>query len=94
VIAIDTNVLLRYLLADDASPHSKAIAIIKSPPAVLITDVVLIGAVWTLTDKALDFADALIVNKTHVVAENRVASLSALASFDKTIEQIKAVKKP
>ena len=51
MIAIDTNVLLRYLLADDAGQHSKAKALIKSQHPVLITDVVLVETVWTLTGK-------------------------------------------
>lgn len=140
MIAIDTNVLLRYLLADDANQHDKAVAIIKGRHSVLITDVVLVEAVWTLTGKrynldknavctlirglvgdgafifesiqvvwsalcdyeesklvrgkALDFADALIVNKAHFTAENNSASLLAFYSFDKAIEQLKSTKKP
>ncbi len=51
MIAIDTNVLLRYLLADDAGQHNKAKALIKGHRPVLITDVVLAETVWTLTGK-------------------------------------------
>ncbi len=51
MIAIDTNVLLRYLLADDAVQYEKANAIIRSQRPALITDVVLAEAVWTLTGK-------------------------------------------
>jgi len=51
MIAIDTNVLLRYLLADDASQHGKASKLIKSQRPVLIVDVVLAEAIWTLTGK-------------------------------------------
>jgi predicted nucleic-acid-binding protein len=51
MIAIDTNVLLRYLLADDAAQYTKAMALIKNQRPALITDVVLIEAVWTLTGK-------------------------------------------
>lgn len=140
MIAIDTNVLLRYLLADDASQHNKAKVVIKNQRPALITDVVLVEAVWTLTgkryglDKAavcalvralvsdgafvfedsqviwsalcdyeeskpvrgkvLDFADALIVNKAHVTAENKGDTLSAFYSFDKAIEQLKSSRKP
>ncbi|MBL4571825.1 MAG: type II toxin-antitoxin system VapC family toxin [Gammaproteobacteria bacterium] len=140
MIAIDTNVLLRYLLVDDASQHSKAKAIIQSQCPVLITDVVLVETVWTLTGKrysfnkagvcglvralvgdgafvfessqvvwsalcdyeesmpvrgkALDFADALIVNKAHFTAENKGVSLEGFYSFDKAIEQLKTAKKP
>ena len=51
MIAIDTNVLLRYLLADDASQHRKAKALIERQRRVLITDVVLAETVWTLTGR-------------------------------------------
>ena len=140
MIAIDTNVLLRYLLADDASQYKKAKNIIDKQSPVLITDVVLVETVWTLTGKrygldksavctlvralvgdglfifedsqvlwsalrdyeeskpvrgkALDFADALIVNKAHFTAENKGFSLSAFYSFDKATEQLKGAKKP
>lgn len=139
MIAIDTNVLLRYLLVDDAPQHAKAKALIKSQHPVLITDVVLVESVWTLTGKRygldkttvcavvrcligdaafifessqvvwsalcdyqeskpvrgkeLDFADALIANKSHFVAENKGVSLSAFYSFDKAVEQLNGAKK-
>jgi len=48
MIAIDTNVLLRYLLDDDAKQSKKASAIITGSDNVLITDIVLIETVWTL----------------------------------------------
>jgi predicted nucleic-acid-binding protein len=51
MIAIDTNVLLRYLLADDASQHRKAKTLINCHQPVLITDVVLAETVWTLAGK-------------------------------------------
>jgi predicted nucleic-acid-binding protein len=54
LIAVDTNVLLRYLLADDVSQHGKAKALIETHPPVLLTDVVLVEAVWTLTGKRYD----------------------------------------
>lgn len=51
MIAIDTNVLLRYLLADDVNQHRKAKALIEVERPALLTDVVLVEAVWTLTGK-------------------------------------------
>lgn len=51
MIAIDTNVLLRYLLADDVSQHNKAKAVINNERPALITDVVLVETVWTLAGK-------------------------------------------
>ena len=48
MIAIDTNVLLRYLLDDDAKQSKKASAIITGSDNVLITDIVLIETIWTL----------------------------------------------
>ena len=48
MIAIDTNVLLRYLLDDDVKQSKKASAIITGSDNVLITDIVLIETIWTL----------------------------------------------
>ena len=51
MIAIDTNILLRYLLADDQVQHKKAVKLIQGNQTVLITDIVLVEMVWTLTGK-------------------------------------------
>jgi predicted nucleic-acid-binding protein len=51
MIAIDTNILLRYLLNDDPKQSRKATAIIQGPQKVLITDVALVEAIWTLKGK-------------------------------------------
>lgn len=51
MIAVDTNVLLRYLLNDDAMQADTAANLIKGEDTVLITDVVLVEALWTLSGK-------------------------------------------
>ena len=51
MIAVDTNVLLRYLLADDARQFSKAKKLVSENRPVLITDVVLVESIWTLSGK-------------------------------------------
>ena len=51
MIAIDTNILLRYLLEDDAKQSKKASAIITGSDNVLITDIVLTETIWTLKGK-------------------------------------------
>jgi predicted nucleic-acid-binding protein len=48
MIAIDTNVVLRYVLNDDKAQARKAAALIRRHKRVLITDVVLAETVWTL----------------------------------------------
>jgi predicted nucleic-acid-binding protein len=52
VIALDTNVLVRFLVADDAEQHRQAVASIEralaSDAAVLITSIVLVETVWVL----------------------------------------------
>ena len=48
MIAIDTNVLLRYLLEDDPAQSAKAAGLIGGSEAVLVTDVVLVETIWTL----------------------------------------------
>lgn len=51
MIAIDTNVLLRYLLMDDEKQSKKASAIINGNEQILITDVVVAETIWTLKGK-------------------------------------------
>lgn len=51
MIAIDTNVLLRYLLDDDQQQSAKAAALMSSEKTVLITDIVLVETLWTLRGK-------------------------------------------
>ena len=48
MIAIDTNVLLRYLLKDDARQSTQARKLIKGSERVLVTDIVLVETIWTL----------------------------------------------
>ena len=55
MIAIDTNVLLRYLLADDAGQYRRAKKLIERKAPALITDVVLAETVWTLMGKRFGF---------------------------------------
>jgi predicted nucleic-acid-binding protein len=51
LIAIDTNVLLRYLLDDDPAQSEKARKLIAGNQVVLVTDVVLVETMWTLHGK-------------------------------------------
>src|SRR5438552_11656093 len=51
MIAVDTNVLLRRLLDDDATQAEKARRLFETNESVLVTDVVLAETVWTLTGK-------------------------------------------
>ncbi len=62
MIAIDTNVLLRYLLDDDLSQAAKATKLITGQDIVLITDVVLVETVWTLKGKKYQ------LSKTDLIA--------------------------
>jgi predicted nucleic-acid-binding protein len=48
VIAVDTNVLLRYVLQDEPGQEAKARRIIQGSAPALVTDVVLVEALWTL----------------------------------------------
>ena len=51
MIAVDTNVLLRYLLGDDPAQSAKAGKLITGNDVVLVTDVVLVEMLWTLKGK-------------------------------------------
>ena len=51
MIAVDTNVLLRYLLHDDNAQAARADVVFDAADTVLITDVVLLETVWTLAGR-------------------------------------------
>ena len=67
MIAIDTNVLLRYLLQDDEEQGEKARQLINGPDDVLITDVVLVETLWTLKGKKYRLDKAGVVSLLHAL---------------------------
>lgn len=89
MIAIDTNVLLLYLLKDDQQQFTKAKNLITKNKPVLITDVVLVETIWTLSGKrySLDKAElckvvrALIGDAAFVFEDNQVV-WSSLRNYE------------
>ena len=61
MIAVDTSVLLRYLLHDDEGQAARADAVFAAGETVLITDVVLAETVWTLAGRRYRLARAELV---------------------------------
>jgi len=88
MIAIDTNVLLRYLLQDDEKQAAIATELIMGPESVLITDVVLAETVWTLKGKRYNIAKSQIIDVIHglfaepnIVFEDGLAVWGALRDY-------------
>jgi predicted nucleic-acid-binding protein len=88
VIAVDTNVLLRRLLNDDAAQAEKARKLFEAAKEVLITDVVLAETVWTLSGKRYRASKEDIVatvtgllEERNIVFESRQAVWSALNDY-------------
>jgi predicted nucleic-acid-binding protein len=71
MIAIDTNVLLRYLLCDDEEQSVKADKLINGTTPVLITDVVLTETLWTLKGKKYKLDKASIVEVVNALFEEQ-----------------------
>jgi predicted nucleic-acid-binding protein len=69
VIAIDTNVLLRYLLWDDKTQAAKADKLINGSTLVLITDVVLVETLWTLKGKKYKLDKTAIIDVLNALFE-------------------------
>ena len=67
MIAVDTNVLLRYLLDDDAHQSSKAKKLINGQQKVLITDVVLTETIWVLKGKRYNVSRDNIIDVIHAL---------------------------
>lgn len=88
MIAIDTNVLLRHILEDDAEQSPKASQLIEKRTEVLITDIVLIETIWTLLGKKYQAGrEDIIALVTSLIAEpaikfeNPQAIWAALSDF-------------
>jgi len=144
MIAIDTNVLLRRLLADDEAQAARAQRLFESGETILITDIVLAETVWTLKgkrygasrediaavitslmeessvvfenkqavwsalhdyllappvktasgEKLADYADALIINKARLTAEQMNEHYAGTYTFDQAALAIKGTKRP
>ena len=69
MIAVDTNVLLRYLLNDDAAQADTAANLIKGSDTVLITDVVLAETLWTLSGKKYRLNKDQLAGVVHALFE-------------------------
>lgn len=69
MIAIDTNVLLRYLLDDDKAQSKRASELILGDTPVLITDVVLVETIWTLKGKRYNLDKEAIIKVVHSLFE-------------------------
>ena len=88
MIAVDSNVLLRRLLDDDAIQSPKARRLFEAGNDVLITDVVLVETIWVLTGKRYKAGKDDILNmltglleEPHVLFEHRTAIWSALNEY-------------
>jgi len=90
VIAIDTNVLLRYLLQGDKRQSDQSNALMSSNENVLVTNVVLSETVWTLCGKKYNATQVDIVNtiqalfeEPYIVFENPKTIWRALDDYAK-----------
>jgi len=90
MIAIDTNVLLRYLLDDDKTQSKKAQVLIRRGETVLVTDVVLAETIWTLKGKKYKASRDNIVTvinslfaEPYIVFENAQVVWAALNDYRK-----------
>ena len=91
MIAIDTNVLLRYLLRDDDAQSGRARRVFEREARILITDVVLVETLWTLCGSryratradAIAVVDKLLA-EPNVRFEDDEAVWSALQAYRET----------
>lgn len=88
MIAIDTNVLLRYLLQDDELQARKSTKFIHSHPSVFVSHIVLAETAWTLAGKryratATDIATAIgaLFEEESFILQDAPVVWNALADY-------------
>jgi predicted nucleic-acid-binding protein len=69
LIAVDTNVLLRYLIGDDTVQSEKAEKLITGSDVVLVTDVVLVETLWTLAGKKYQLGKTELIGVVRALFE-------------------------
>jgi predicted nucleic-acid-binding protein len=91
MIAVDTNVLLRYLLDDDTEQSPRAARLFRRDDGILVTDVVLAETLWTLAGRKYraprgDLAAVVdsLFRESVVEFEDRQAVWEALGDFEAT----------
>lgn len=79
-IAVDTNVLLRVVLADDATQHGKAIALLERATVVVLPTTALCEAAWVL-------------NRTYALGRQEIAeALEILLRIENAVYDTTAVE--
>jgi len=88
VIAVDTNVLLRYLLRDDIKQANKAKKLIEGFDKVLVVDAVLVETIWVLKGKRYKLTKQQIIDtilvlftEENIVFEDPYVVWSALKDY-------------
>lgn len=88
MIAVDTNVLLRYLLKDDELQHRKASKLFCGEYLVFISHVVLVETAWTLigkkykvTPQDLDNAITALFQEENIVIQEPELTWRALVDY-------------
>lgn len=91
MIAIDTNVLLRYLLADDAHQFRRAKMLIEKNHPVMVTDVALAETIWTLAGKRYKFDKTAVcdvirklISDSGFMFENNQVIWSSLRDYEES----------
>ena len=69
MIAIDSNVLLRYLLWDDEEQSAKADRLINGSLPTLVTDIALAETLWTLKGKKYKLDKAAMIDVVNALFE-------------------------
>lgn len=88
MIAIDTNVLLRYLLSDDEIQAKKAAKLIESKQSVYVSHVVLVETIWTLkgkkyklTPSEIDATIRALFEEQNIIIQDEELVWRALAEY-------------
>ena len=88
MIAIDANVLLRYLLLDDEIQAKKAAVLIEARQSVYISHLVLVEAVWTLkgrkyklTPTQIDATITALFEERNIIIQDEQLVWRALADY-------------
>jgi predicted nucleic-acid-binding protein len=89
MIAVDTNILVRYLIKDDENQWQQAVTLIKENQPCLISNIVICELVWVLRGGNYGFRKDEIINTLETMLHGSAFEFENRSTFYQALQRYK-----
>jgi predicted nucleic-acid-binding protein len=89
MIALDTNILVRYLIKDDENQWQQAVSLIKENQPCLISNIVICELVWVLRGGTYGFRKDEIINTLETMLHSSAFEFENRSTFYQALQRYK-----